>query len=659
MSLNRATRRLVSSAMAFALVALVCLAARADEVIQDRWDLMRMAGSDAGWVHTTVRKTSDAKGPLYESKVEMKLALKRLGSGVEIEQSATTLERESGEIVSIHSVQKMSDTPKTTDVTFEGGKAKIVTETGKKYETTVPCPPDAVGPWKIERLAIEKGMKPGTTYDAKTFSPDVSGAAVMHVVVIGPEETELLDGQKETLTKMETSLDVLPMFKTSEWVGADGTPKKTSVPMMGMKIETFGATKERAMGSGSEGASLSPEVFAKTMITTKELIPNPRTTESALLRIKPRNADVALPSLEDGRQAIEKKEADGSILLRNRRTVPPPGKTGKRPLASPSAELEDYTTSNAMIQSDAPEIVKIANDVVGNETDAWKAAQKLERWVDDNVTNKNMDVAFASALEVCHNRSGDCSEHSVFLAALCRAAGIPARSVMGLEYLGGIWGGHAWDEVWIDGEWYALDATNGYGFVDPLHLAFSKMSLKDGNFAKEFGNLLAGLGNIDIEVVEIASKGRTLKPSAPDVVKLNGNRYVNRLWGLALDKPEGFTFEPHKPSQEISNELLEIKGKTASGEDCGIEVIAAYVPPQFDWHDLAKRFTGAGATKTADAVVDGRKGETWANDAKKARIVSIVDGDSLWIFESRGLDAKVFDTFLKSVDFDAADAAKN
>ena len=634
------------------------------DAVEDRWDLMRMADGEVGYVHTTVRQTSDAAGPLFETAIETKISIKRLGASIDIAQSSATVERDSGQLVRIHSSSKMSAKETTTDVSFDAGKARMVTDSfGTKHETMLDCPADALGPYKIQRLAAEKGLKPGTMYDAKTFSSDLNGPATVHVVIIGPEETELLDGKKETLTKLETTIDIMPTLKTSEWVTPAGLPLKSSVPLMGLKIETFRVDRDRALAAASGAATLSPDVFAKTLVTSKELIPNPRSTESALLRIRPKHEGATLPGLEDERQVVESKEADGSVLLRNRRVVPPPGKPGTRPLTNPSQELADYLGSSAMIQANAPEIVKLANEVVGDEGDAWKAAQRLERWVDDNITNKSMDLAFASALEVCANRSGDCSEHSVFLAALCRAAGIPARSVMGLEYFGGVWGGHAWDEVWIDGEWYAPDATNGYGFVDPLHLAFSKMSLKQGNFAKEFGNLMAGIGNLDIDILEVTSKGRTLRPSDEDVVQIDGNRYRNRLWGLALTKPESFTFRPRQATAAISNKLVELEGSRATGEKCDIRVTAAYVPPDFDWKDLDEQMVAKGGRSSGETTVDGRKAREFVNESKKKRAVFVIDGESLYVFELEGpagdTETALFDAFLKSIDFDAVDTAKN
>ncbi|NBU87363.1 MAG: transglutaminase domain-containing protein, partial [Verrucomicrobia bacterium] len=48
--------------------------------------------------------------------------------------------------------------------------------------------------------------------------------------------------------------------------------------------------------------------------------------------------------------------------------------------------------------------------------------------------NKNYGVGFATASEVARNKEGDCTEHSMLLAALGRALGIPTRVATGLVY---------------------------------------------------------------------------------------------------------------------------------------------------------------------------------------------------------------------------------
>ena len=75
----------------------------------------------------------------------------------------------------------------------------------------------------------------------------------------------------------------------------------------------------------------------------------------------------------------------------------------------------------------------------------------------------SLDREFDIASEVATRREGDCTEHAVLTAALARAAGIPARVVLGLalihdaKHYGSY--GHAWAELRIDGQWVVADAV--------------------------------------------------------------------------------------------------------------------------------------------------------------------------------------------------------
>lgn len=112
------------------------------------------------------------------------------------------------------------------------------------------------------------------------------------------------------------------------------------------------------------------------------------------------------------------------------------------------------------IQSNDPGIRAVADSIAqatGLEGAALAAA--ITRWVGGYVSDKGYGRGFSSAADVLRSRSGDCSEHSVLLAALLRAAGIPARIVVGLAYDSGDFIGHMWTEAWVDG-WITLDALD-------------------------------------------------------------------------------------------------------------------------------------------------------------------------------------------------------
>lgn len=70
---------------------------------------------------------------------------------------------------------------------------------------------------------------------------------------------------------------------------------------------------------------------------------------------------------------------------------------------------------------------------------------------------------FEFASEVATDLAGDCTEHSVLLAALARRAGIPARVVLGIAVIEEEQGfgafGHAWVEMLVDGAWTQADAA--------------------------------------------------------------------------------------------------------------------------------------------------------------------------------------------------------
>ncbi len=501
-----------ATALLLSLIAAIPVHAHAQEIPRDlpreSWSIMNLAGGDAGYVHVArvVMMPEGDGAPLVQSNEETQMKIGRLGSTIEIRAEVDTWERLDGSLVRIRSVSKMSANETVSEVEFRDGKAILTTKgVGKTRTKEIDCPADTLGPYALTRKIEKELANPGHSFEARIWSTDLSKAILLKVRVVGEEEIEHR-GEKVRAIRVEIEPQTKGLPSSVSYSLPDGTELRTEVEVLGMKMIARAATKEEALAAGGQSAKLSPELFTPTMVIEPSFLPAPRRAERAVVRLQPRGG-AKLDLLDDDRQRLLGRLEGGALLFELRAVTPPVGLRGKRPLgvdpATLPAEAREALLPSSMIQSDAPEIAAIAQQVVGEEPEAWRAAQALEAWVEANLTDKSMGVAFASALEVCKDRSGDCSEHAVFLAALCRAAGIPARVAMGLLYVGGIWGGHAWNEVWIDGRWYALDATLGLGRCDALHLAFSKMTLKEGGFAEEFSGLLANLGKLDLAVEEL------------------------------------------------------------------------------------------------------------------------------------------------------------
>lgn len=624
----------------------------ADRVLpRDDWQLMRIAGSDVGYVRTSMKRLGDDS---IEVSVESKLTINRLGSTISIAQSQVSRERLDGSLIAIESMMDMSNQVTKSKFVFDGPEVTITTELmGRERDRTMTCPEGTVGPFQLLVRSIQHGHQPGTEFEVTAFVAELGKATEVYTKIEGKESVTLENGETVEATKTIVETDGIPA-KVANWVDANFFPLRAVLTTAGMEIEMLAASEERAR-KGVEDGHVSNDVFEATVIRAREHVAFTRRADAALLEVKIKDADIAVDLPSTSRQKVSATEAAGTHRVELTRQVPPAGKTGVRPLASVPDDIATSLQPNTMIQCDEPEIQRIAEAVVGEEKDAWRAAQKLERWVFDNLTEKSFDVGFASALEVCRDRAGDCSEHAVLLAALCRAAGIPCNVVMGVLYIGGIWGGHAWNEVWIDGAWYALDATLGFGSVDPYHLAMASLTMADEAGSEEMAKLMGTLGNLEIRVEKSLHDGRWT--GLDDVIKVDGRKYTNKLWGIEVVAPEGWELEPTKPRARIEFELLEIEGRNSEGKRTEIDVDALDTPVDFTWDSFIQDVTGA-AMNSASIVVDGREGRlirmTRGDRDRELAIVST--GAALFLFEfdrvGGDADRELFKRFLETVDFD-------
>ncbi len=149
-----------------------------------------------------------------------------------------------------------------------------------------------------------------------------------------------------------------------------------------------------------------------------------------------------------------------------------PGNLGAYDTSSPEYQL--YTKATATIQSAHAEIVSLANQIAGSETNPYYQARAIHAWVVENVRgwSQGGEPPGRDALTVLRARSAGCDGFSALFIALLRARGIPARFVAGIHtgYRGYFtttddWrqmGFHAWTEFHLPGYgWIQSDASAG------------------------------------------------------------------------------------------------------------------------------------------------------------------------------------------------------
>jgi transglutaminase-like putative cysteine protease len=131
--------------------------------------------------------------------------------------------------------------------------------------------------------------------------------------------------------------------------------------------------------------------------------------------------------------------------------------------------VEPYLAPTWFVNSDAPEIVELAREVVGTETDEIERARRLFYAVRDGIRytayNLKLERDAFRATGVLASGESWCVPKSVLLAALCRAAGIPCRLGYAdvcnhmatkklLDFLGtNVFYYHGFNEINLGGKW--------------------------------------------------------------------------------------------------------------------------------------------------------------------------------------------------------------
>jgi transglutaminase-like putative cysteine protease len=163
-----------------------------------------------------------------------------------------------------------------------------------------------------------------------------------------------------------------------------------------------------------------------------------------------------------------------------------------------------YLKANALVNSDDSGVRRLTTRATRGAVDPWEKVVRIVRFVFENLRDKNFEVAFASASEVARNLSGDCTEHAVLAAAMCRAAGIPARVAVGLIYVDehSGFGFHMWNEVYVNDRWVAVDPSWDQAPVDAVHIKLSDSSLEGVAPFEVLMPVIRVMGKLEIEPIE-------------------------------------------------------------------------------------------------------------------------------------------------------------
>ena len=419
-----------------------------DDSLQEQWYVVRIGGAVVGTA--TERYQDRDEGVSYQA--HMNIRFTRLGTPISMMTFTEELSDPDGRLRQARMESSLSNS--TATAVLDGDSVRYETRVGESTaKRTFAWDPAAT----TEAVTSERvrawlaGASPETT--AVLF--DVSEGSFRRVrMVRGPSAST--NGVRTTaVDEYEDGADT-PSSTT--WYDDAGDAARTVVRQLGIEIEIARVSQEEMAK-----VEIAPDfdIIRQSMLPC-ENFPTPVAKDDRVtLRLDFPGAAPAA-SMNGPNQKERSRDGRTVVLVLTRDTV--------NHQTTSKSELTPFLKPDRYIQSDDPAIRAVADSIrAASHVDGWPLARAIAQWVNQHIVDKSMEHGYASALDVLHSRSGDCTEHSLLTVALLRAAKIPARPVVGLAFGESerAFVGHMWVEAYVD-EWRTLDALDMR--LDPIRL---------------------------------------------------------------------------------------------------------------------------------------------------------------------------------------------
>lgn len=452
------------------------------------WKGIYSRGAKIGFTVSQVAPRSDG----YELQEDGRLQMTILGV------STAAVVRTSARVDKAFELRSFSFTldPGTGPITIAGRVEgtrldyTVTTPSGSRSESRdLPEPPALA--LNLSRRLAASGLREGARHAFPVFDPATLRNAPM-TLTVGRREVVRAAGRPVPAFRVDMSLAGL---SSTAWVTDVGEVVREESPTGLVVVKE---TRDRAT------ALAVPGDVQQDLLETAAVVPrpprridDPRSVE--LLRVQLSGAELPSgPDLEGAGQTVR-----GDVFeVRDARTLAP---------GPADPEARRHLAPEPLVESDAPEIVAEAGRALAGVTGPRERAERLVRHV-SALLEKKPTVSLPSALEVLRTRVGDCNEHTALYVALARAAGLPARSAVGLVYLQGAFYYHAWAEVYLaeaDGRglWLPVDPTLNQFPADATHLRLAR-----GGLDRQ-AVVLPLLGRLQMRVLDLR-----LRPGATPVL---------------------------------------------------------------------------------------------------------------------------------------------
>jgi hypothetical protein len=472
---------------------------------RETWDVYRIRGVRVGYGRTLVRHDTEDGREVVRVEGLSRLGAARFGQPATLETSFTDTETPEGALLHYEYELRQGPALMRSVGRVHGKQLEVeLTTQGHQGTESIHWSPDFLGQWGFERSLCRRPMKPG---EHRVIHHLFQNQVIVATLNAQQEESvALLDGSYRLLR-----IDTVEQLPGGQEVAGTAWTNRTGEVLKAwnenLKLESFRAPKEVAMAATPLGKL---DLGEETLVRLDRPLPQGHDTPQAsyLARLKTGCAATAFVSgpaqqvrpavpTEKGK-LVDAKAAEITVYAIR------PGRQDGNPAAAADPPTDADREPNNFIQSDDPKIVADARSVAPGETDPWQVAVALEKYVHDELKRKDLAQAFVTAAEVAATREGDCKAHALYLAALARVRGIPARVAVGLVYMPAsqVFAYHMWTEVYIQQRWIPIDGTLAKGGIGAGHLQLGHSNMAGVSGYGSFLPVIQVIGQLQLQLLD-------------------------------------------------------------------------------------------------------------------------------------------------------------
>ena len=468
-------------------------------LLRESWDVHFIGDSKVGQRITRVYRIGEQPRDRIYRRSEDFLQIRRFGELSEQSITMISLETPDGKILRQAYEEKSGERARRVEGTIHGDQLQLRSLSDAPGDSkSLSWSTDNGGLFAIAKTFAQTPMQPGERRRVLLFLPVVDRTGQLELVADDWEETRLHQGSRKLL-RVNVYAKGEPNGE-SYWTDEQGDILKA---VHNGTIDVTYRADERLALLPNETNGL--DVALEVLVPLARPFPRAREALSATYRLRLQRDD---PSEHFVHNRLQQLDAESDRVAQLTVTASWAVPSGSQESFSPRQPTSAEQQANRWIQSDDPRVRALATAAAGSLEEPHAIALALERYVHRTVNTVDYRHVMASASEVVRQRSGDCSEQAVLLAAACRASGIPARVVVGLIYSSDDRGFvyHMWNEAWATGRWHPLDATIGQGVVGADHIKLTHGSLSADTTHDLLSAVSRVAGQLQIDLLQVELK---------------------------------------------------------------------------------------------------------------------------------------------------------